>query len=138
MTSPGIDPVVIAISSRALFDLADSHAVYEQEGLAAYQQYQIEHEDEPLLPGVAFHLVEKLLNLNQLVDGAPVEVIPGSGCLIPLSIIISISRARHFAAGTALIGIFLLSTAICFYPPTEQMSDKHWNWVSLQPQSCHQ
>ena len=75
MTSPGIDPLVIAISSRALFDLADSHAVYEQEGLAAYQQYQIEHEDEPLKPGVAFHLVEKLLNLNQLVDGAPVEVI---------------------------------------------------------------
>ena len=75
MTSPGIDPLVIAISSRALFDLADSHAVYEQEGLAAYQQYQIEHEDEPLQPGVAFHLVEKLLNLNQLVEGAPVEVI---------------------------------------------------------------
>ena len=38
---PSIDPLVIAISSRALFDLAESHQVYEDEGLAAYQQYQI-------------------------------------------------------------------------------------------------
>ena len=144
MTSPGIDPLVIAISSRALFDLADSHAVYEQEGLAAYQQYQIEHEDEPLQPGVAFHLVEKLLNLNQLVEGAPVEVIllsrnsADTGLRVFNSIEhyhLNITRA-HFAAGTALIATSRLSTVICFYPRTEQMSGKHWSWVSLQRQSC--
>ncbi len=75
MTFPDIDPLVIAISSRALFDLAESHAIYEKQGLAAYQRYQIKHEDEPLLPGVAFHLVEKLLNLNKLIERSPVEVI---------------------------------------------------------------
>lgn len=36
--APKIDPLVIAISSRALFDLAESHQVFEEQGLAAYQQ----------------------------------------------------------------------------------------------------
>ena len=51
------DKLVIAISSRALFDLDDSHAVFEREGLEAYRLYQIAHEDEPLEPGEAFPLV---------------------------------------------------------------------------------
>ena len=72
---PKIDPLVIAISSRALFDLADSHKVFEEQGLAAYQQYQIDHEEEPLAPGDAFSLVHKLLSLNSLLDETPVQVI---------------------------------------------------------------
>jgi len=68
--------LVVAISSRALFNLDDSHLVYEEQGLEAYQQYQIEHEDEVLEPGDAFTLVNKLLGLNSLLDGEPrVEVI---------------------------------------------------------------
>lgn len=68
--------LVIAISSRALFDLDESHRVYLQQGLDAYQQYQIAHEDEPLAPGQAFPLVKKLLRLNDLLQGDPrVEVI---------------------------------------------------------------
>ncbi|MFB1001439.1 MAG: 5'-nucleotidase, partial [Pseudomonadales bacterium] len=47
------DKLVIAISSRAMFKMDESHRVYEQEGLAAYSQYQIDHEDEPLEPGDA-------------------------------------------------------------------------------------
>ena len=53
-----IDKLVIAISSRALFDLDESHRVYEEQGLEAYQQYQIAHESEPLQPGGAFSLVK--------------------------------------------------------------------------------
>jgi len=68
--------LVIAISSRALFDLSASHEVYQQQGLEAYQAYQIEHEDEPLAPGDAFALVEKLLAINAQLPGEPrVEVI---------------------------------------------------------------
>ena len=68
--------LVIAISSRALFDLDESHAVFESEGVDAYCKYQIEHEDDVLEPGVAFPLVKKLLALNELYDGAAsVEVI---------------------------------------------------------------
>jgi len=58
--------MVVAISSRALFDLQDSHQVYTEHGVDAYCRYQIEHENEPLKPGTAFPLVRKLLNLNQL------------------------------------------------------------------------
>lgn len=70
------DKLVIAISSRALFDLDDSHQVYEQEGLEAYRQYQIAREDEPLAPGEAFQLVQKLLRINSLLEGeSRVEVV---------------------------------------------------------------
>ena len=69
------DRLVIAISSRALFDLDASHSVYENQGLEAYQQYQIDHEDEPLAPGVAFGLVKKFLNLNAQMATQRVEVI---------------------------------------------------------------
>lgn len=68
--------LVIAISSRALFNLDDSHKVYVSQGLAAYAQYQIDHEDEILQPGDAFLMVEKLLRLNDRLGGEPrVEVI---------------------------------------------------------------
>ncbi len=75
MSQPKIDPLVIAISSRALFNLSESHRVFEEEGLDAYQRYQIQHEDEPLEPGDAFHLVHKLLKLNDLLEESPVQVI---------------------------------------------------------------
>jgi len=58
--------MVVAISSRALFDLHESHRVFEEQGVDAYCDYQIEHENEPLEPGTAFPLVQKLLKLNQL------------------------------------------------------------------------
>jgi len=68
--------LVIAISSRALFDLDASHAIYEREGLAAYAAHQIANEDNPLQPGGAFPLVRKLLAINTVLGGEPrVEVI---------------------------------------------------------------
>lgn len=68
--------LVIGISSRALFDLRDSHQVYESEGLSAYSDYQVRREDVNLKPGVAFPLVKKLLALNDDdIDHPGVEVI---------------------------------------------------------------
>ncbi len=67
--------LVVAISSRALFDLSDSHHVYENEGVAAYANYQITHENDILPPGVAFTLVEKLLNINKGQKNPLVEVL---------------------------------------------------------------
>ncbi|MGA8261052.1 MAG: 5'-nucleotidase [Arenicellales bacterium] len=58
--------LVVGISSRALFDLEESHHVFESEGVDAYCRYQIERENEVLRPGVAFSLVEKLLRLSNL------------------------------------------------------------------------
>ncbi|MEP5766582.1 MAG: 5'-nucleotidase [Halieaceae bacterium] len=70
------DKLVIAISSRALFNLDASHEVYERDGLQAYSHYQIEREEEPLEPGEAFPMVQKLLRINELLKGdTRVEVI---------------------------------------------------------------
>lgn len=68
--------LVVAISSRALFDLTESHAIYEKDGVEEYCRYQIDRENEPLGPGVAFRLVKKLLALNDKDPSKPgVEVI---------------------------------------------------------------
>ena len=40
--------LVVAISSRALFDLGESHALFEREGVDAFARYQIAREDELL------------------------------------------------------------------------------------------
>ncbi len=70
------EKLVIAISSRALFNLDESHQVFEQEGLDAYRQYQVEQEDVVLAEGGAFSLVQKLLHINSIIEGpACVEVI---------------------------------------------------------------
>lgn len=70
------EKLVVAISSRALFDLDESHAVFEHDGVDAYCAYQIEHENTPLQPGTAFPLVKKLLALNgNNLENPKVEVI---------------------------------------------------------------
>ncbi len=70
---PAQKPFVVAISSRALFDLHDSHRLFEEQGLDKYSQFQIEQEDQLLQPGVAFNLVKKLLRLNDLSDQSTPE-----------------------------------------------------------------
>ena len=67
--------LVIAISSRALFDLDESHRVFMEEGVLAYADYQVAHENEPLQPGEAFDLVTKMLRINALLGEQAVEVI---------------------------------------------------------------
>jgi 5'-nucleotidase len=68
-------PLVVAISSRALFDLDESHRIYEEQGTEAYCKYQIDNEDVPLAPGGAFNLVRKLLALNNNPKTPRVEII---------------------------------------------------------------
>jgi 5'-nucleotidase len=69
------DQLVIAISSRTLFDLEHSHQVFKSKGVEAYSAYQVEHENDVLEPGVAFPLVRKLLRLNEGREQPLVEVI---------------------------------------------------------------
>ena len=67
--------LVVAISSRALFDLDESHQVFEAKGEEEYSRYQISQEGVPLLPGVAFSMVRKLLALNTDPSRPRVEVV---------------------------------------------------------------
>jgi 5'-nucleotidase len=61
--------LVIGISSRALFNLEAEEAIFQQQGLDAYRQHQLAHENEILKPGSGFALVKALLKLNQLTPG---------------------------------------------------------------------
>ena len=58
--------LTIAISSRALFDLEESHRVFTREGVEAYARYQAARERVVLGKGPAFAAVRKLLALNDL------------------------------------------------------------------------
>lgn len=69
MTEP-VAILTIAITTRALFHMEDSHALFENEGIQAFADYQRRHEDDVLHPGIAFPLVRKLLALNA---GAPAD-----------------------------------------------------------------
>ena len=59
--------LVVAVSSRTLFNLDDSHAIFKTHGKEAFCRYQIEHEDEILAPGYGFSLVKKFLAINDTV-----------------------------------------------------------------------
>jgi 5'-nucleotidase len=69
------DKLVVAISSRALFDLEKENQIYLDQGLSAYTDHQIQHEEEFLKPGTAYSLVQALLDLNHMGQKAQVEVI---------------------------------------------------------------
>lgn len=66
--------LVVAISSRALFDLEEENSVFEQSNDKAYMAMQMDRIDQPAKHGVAFSLVKKLLAFNS--EGAQrVEVV---------------------------------------------------------------
>ncbi|MGH8446324.1 MAG: 5'-nucleotidase [Solimonas sp.] len=56
--------LVVALSSRALFDFEAENRVFDEQGDHAYERMQLERIDQPARPGVAFPLVKKLLAFN--------------------------------------------------------------------------
>lgn len=60
--------LVIGVASSALFDLRESDAVFREQGEERYREYQREHLDDVLEPGVAFPFIRRLLDLNDLSD----------------------------------------------------------------------
>lgn len=68
--------LVIAISSRALFNLEEENEIFEKLGLNEYYDYQIKNEDKLLQKGTAFRLVNNLLKINDdFPSNKQVEVI---------------------------------------------------------------
>ena len=65
--------LVVAISSRALFDFEEENQVFEASDDRAYMQLQLQRLDQPARPGVAFSLVHKLLAFN--TEAPRVEVV---------------------------------------------------------------
>jgi 5'-nucleotidase len=56
--------LVVAISSRALFDFEEENRLFETSDDRAYMQMQLARVDDSAKPGVAFSLVTKLLAFN--------------------------------------------------------------------------
>ena len=56
--------LVVAISSRALFDFEEENKVFEEHDDRAYMALQLERLETPAKSGVAFSLVKKLLAFN--------------------------------------------------------------------------
>ena len=63
--------LVVAISSRALFDFEEENEVFEQSDDRAYMALQLQRLDTPAKPGVAFSLVKKLLAFNRAATDHP-------------------------------------------------------------------
>lgn len=66
--------LVVAVSSRALFNLEEENEIFEKEWLKAFLDYQYENEDKIIKKWTAFPLIEALLNLNSK-DNRLVEVV---------------------------------------------------------------
>lgn len=66
--------LVVAISSRALFDFEEENTLFEASDDHAYMALQQQRLDVPAKPGVAFSLVNKLLGFNS-ADRQRVEVV---------------------------------------------------------------
>mgnify|MGYP000776519874 FL=1 len=76
MSTPIEQQIVIAVSSRALFNLENEHSIFEEQGVEAYRDWQVRHADEPLEPGTAFPFIRKLLRINSLFgDRQPFRVV---------------------------------------------------------------
>jgi 5'-nucleotidase len=56
--------LVVAISSRALFDFEEENHLFETGDDRAYMKLQLDRLEQPARPGVAFSLVHKLLAFN--------------------------------------------------------------------------
>ncbi len=67
--------LVIAISSRALFDLEEENRLFEKKGLEKYYRYQIKNENKILKRGAAFDFVNNILRINKHFDDKLIEVI---------------------------------------------------------------
>jgi 5'-nucleotidase len=75
MSFPIEDKLVIAVASSALFDLAESDAVFLRDH-NEYRKYQRENQRRILDRGVAFPFIRRFLNLNRAMRGLnPVEVV---------------------------------------------------------------
>lgn len=56
--------LVVAISSRALFNFEEENRIFESGDPRAYMALQLERLDSPARPGIAFSLIKKLLAFN--------------------------------------------------------------------------
>ncbi len=85
--------LVVAISSRALFDFEEENRVFESGDDRAYMQLQLQRVEEPARPGVAFSMVRKLLAFNAQRPRVEVVILSRND---PVSGLRVFRSAQHF------------------------------------------
>ncbi|MBL8318337.1 MAG: 5'-nucleotidase [Burkholderiaceae bacterium] len=85
--------LVVAISSRALFDFEEENRVFEASDDRAYMQLQLQRLDKPARAGVAFSLVNKLLAFNSQAPRVEVVILSRND---PVSGMRVFRSARHY------------------------------------------
>lgn len=97
------DKLVVAVSSRALFDFEEENRVYETGNLAAYEALQRERLTVPAQPGVAHALIRKLLALNNGSHHVEVVILSRSD---PISGLRAFSSCREHGLDEIQRGVF--------------------------------
>jgi 5'-nucleotidase len=85
--------LVVAISSRALFDFEEENRLFEAGDDRAYMQLQLQRVGEPAKPGVAFSLVNKLLAFNAKSPSVEVVILSRND---PVSGMRVFRSAKHY------------------------------------------
>jgi 5'-nucleotidase len=85
--------LVVAISSRALFDFEEENRVFEAADDHAYMQLQLARLEQEAKPGVAFSLVNKLLAFNTAAPRVEVVILSRND---PVSGMRVFRSARHY------------------------------------------
>ncbi len=85
--------LVVAISSRALFDFEEENRLFEARDDRAYMQLQLQRVAEPAKPGVAFSLVNKLLAFNAASPSVEVVILSRND---PVSGMRVFRSAKHY------------------------------------------
>ncbi|KAF1023233.1 MAG: hypothetical protein GAK30_00686 [Paracidovorax wautersii] len=67
--------LVVAISSRALFDFEEENLIFDPADPEPYKALQLTRLDQPAQPGVAFSLVQKLLAFNTIAPLVEVVIL---------------------------------------------------------------
>jgi 5'-nucleotidase len=69
------DKLVVAISSRALFDFEEENRIFDSGDADGYMQLQLQRLDQPAAPGIAFSLIRKLLAFNDSAQRVEVVIL---------------------------------------------------------------
>ncbi|NBT10337.1 MAG: 5'-nucleotidase [Betaproteobacteria bacterium] len=85
--------LIVAISSRALFNFEEENGVFESQAHGAYQALQRQRLEVPAAPGVAFPLVRKLLAFNALQPLVEVVILSRND---PVSGLRVFRSAKHY------------------------------------------
>ena len=99
--------LVVAISSRALFDFEEENRVFEQSDDRAYMKLQLERLDVPAPRGVAFSLVQKLLRFRDPEPRVEVVILSRND---PVSVLRVFNSAKHYGLPIER-GVFTLGSS---------------------------